>query len=69
MADETLAELFARDPFTYTQEDLDKIIAYYREARSAFNLGGKRAPKDTSKVNLDELGMGISIDSFKRSAT
>lgn len=55
MSNETLAELFARDPFSYTKEDIDLIIRYYREARSSYNITGKR---EVGKVNLSELGLG-----------
>lgn len=55
-AQETLAELFARDPFDYTKDDIDRIILYYRESRASFNLGGKAAA--SPKIDLGELGLG-----------
>jgi hypothetical protein len=69
MSNDTLAELFARDPFSYTKEDIDQIILYYRQARMAYNVSGKR---ETGKVNLDEMGLGdgspkLTIDALKRS--
>lgn len=54
---ETISELFARDPFTYSKEDIDRIIAHYREARKNFNLGGPKATKEKPVVNLAELGL------------
>lgn len=53
---ETLAELFARDPFTLTREDIDAIIAAQREARKNFQAGVK-TPKVAKEVNLAELGL------------
>lgn len=53
----TISELFARDPFTYTKEDIDRIIAHYRDARKQFNLGGKGAKPDKPAVNLADLGL------------
>lgn len=63
-----MAELFSRDPLKHTRESIDEIIAYYREARKAFQLGEKSAgstkkakaagpdkgPKLTS-LDLDDL--------------
>jgi len=61
-----ISDLFARDPLSLTREDIDAIIARYREARAAFNLGEKQAgatkkikeksdvPKIT-KLDLDDL--------------
>ncbi len=61
-----VAELFARDPMDLSEQDLDRIIARFREARNQFNnqaLGseGKKTagPKDpevrdlASKLDLD----------------
>jgi|GraSoiStandDraft_45_1057281.scaffolds.fasta_scaffold1581544_1 hypothetical protein len=65
----SLAELFARDPFSYTTQDIAAIIKYYREARSSFNLGGKAPP---TKINLAELGFDqapkhtVTMEQFKR---
>ena len=51
----TDAELFARDPLQYTQQDLDQLIERYREARKQFALGKKVEPK--KNVNLADLGL------------
>ena len=39
--EETLTELFARDPFSYSKQDIDRLITYYRDARRNFVLTGK----------------------------
>lgn len=54
MSDNTLAELFARDPHSLTDQDIDTVIEHYREARKTFVKGGqKAAPKpDTSLADL-----------------
>lgn len=56
-----LAELFSRDPLQLSSQDIDIIIARFREARANFNLTGKGAPKATKEkakvesINLDDL--------------
>lgn len=56
-----LQALFNTDPHQLTSQDLDTIIAYYREARKAFNLEGKSAKsakatkEKVTTVDLDEL--------------
>ena len=60
-----LAELFSRDPMSYTKQNLDEIIARLREARAQFNLTNispkksaskvPAAPKSTTPINLDDL--------------
>lgn len=52
-----IAELFARDPFSLTKEDLDQIVAHFRERRREYNLGGKGAVKAKPVVDLKELGL------------
>lgn len=55
---QTISELFARDPFTLTKEDIDKMIEYYRDRRKDFVLGGKASPKiEKPKVDLNDLGL------------
>lgn len=56
MPDDTIAELFARDPMTYAFQDIDRIIHYYRERRKDFNLTGKAKPVE-KKVDLADLGL------------
>lgn len=53
---ETLAELFARDPFQYSKQDLDRLITHYREARRTFTLTGKGV-KEKQVVDLKDLGI------------
>ena len=55
--EETLSELFARDPLTYTKEDLDRIIQHYRDARREHLATGKGVP--AIKPAIDLKGMGI----------
>lgn len=54
-----LAELFSRDPLQLSTQDIDTIIARFREARANFNLTGKGAPKATKekveKIDLNDL--------------
>ena len=53
---ETLAELFSRDPFQYSKQDLDRLITHYREARRTFTLTGKGV-KEKQVVDLRDLGI------------
>jgi hypothetical protein len=55
MDEPTLAELFARDPFEYSKQDLDRIIAEYREKRKLFNLGVRDAGKTAGKPSLSDV--------------
>ncbi len=54
----TLSELFARDPQSYSDQDLDEIIAYFRNSRKQFNAGNmkagttKKAPTEKQKASL-----------------
>lgn len=62
-----IAELFARDPLSLTKENIDSIIAHYRDARQKYLLGEKSAgatpkPKAEKKppptnLSLDDLGL------------
>ena len=55
---ETISELFARDPFSYSKQDIERIVAHYREARRNFNLTGKGvAEKKVGPVDLKDLGL------------
>lgn len=56
MEENTIAELFARDPFKLQSADIDQMIAFYIEARKTFVLTGK-APKEAKPVDLKELGL------------
>lgn len=62
-----LAELFDRDPLHLSDQDVMKIIARMREARTQFELGVKTAPvaprqkKEKSSKTMDmlkDLGLG-----------
>lgn len=44
-----IAELFDRDPFTLTREDVGAIVAYLRDSRKQFNLGNRTAGKAPKK--------------------
>jgi len=54
--EETLTELFRRDPFSYSKQDIDRLITYYREARRTFVLTGKGAQIKPA-VDLKDLGI------------
>ena len=54
--EETITELFARDPLKYTKQDIDRLIAHYRKSREHFNRTGKAA-KTPEKVSLKDLGL------------
>lgn len=53
---ETLAELFARDPFTLSKLDIDRIIEGMRAARAQFKVTGK-GTAEKKPVDLKELGL------------
>lgn len=63
MAD--VAELFARDPLSLTEEDLTTIVEEMRKSRAAFNLGNLKAgstkPKTEKQKKLSELANGLDI--------
>ncbi len=55
-----MAELFARDPREHTDDDLRKIIADLRAARSKFIIGGDKTAgsltaeqKSLTRIDLD----------------
>lgn len=52
----TIAELFARDPFSLTKLEIDRIIEHMRASRQHFKLGGKPMA-EKRPVNLEELGL------------
>lgn len=58
MPDNTLSELFARDPFSMTKKDIDDLIEAFREARKNFHITGKgQAPTTKRPVDLSDLGL------------
>lgn len=56
-----LAELFARDPLSYTKEgkELETIIEEMRKKRGQFNLGNAKAGK-IAKAPTSEKGKAVS---------
>lgn len=52
----TIAELFARDPFSLSKLDIDRIIEHYQQARANFKLTGK-GTSEKKPVDLKELGL------------
>jgi hypothetical protein len=54
--DTTIAELFARDPLTLSDADIDRIIASMREARLQFKTTGKGTAQKRP-VDLKDLGL------------
>lgn len=61
-----IAELFARDPLSYSEADLDVIISEMRKSRGAFNLGNAKAgstkPKTEKQKKMEELSKDLGID-------
>lgn len=57
-----LAELFARDPRSYSDADLDELIAKYREARKSFKLGNMTAGKVPSAKQQAALELASRLD-------
>lgn len=64
-----ITELFARDPLSLSEQDIDTIVAKFRESRKAFNLGNMKAgstkpPTAAQKKALelkDKLGDGLKF--------
>jgi len=60
-----ISELFARDPESLTDQDLDTIVAHLQTLRAQFMLGAKtagtmkkKAPKEkVTNIDLGELGL------------
>lgn len=58
-----IAELFARDPMTHTDEDEERIIAYFRSNRHTFHQMNKAAGgKSKSKSKKDEPKVEVDLD-------
>lgn len=51
----TLDELMNRDPFDYSNADLDEIIAYHRQQRRNLEAGIKPKKEEGPKVSLDAV--------------
>lgn len=56
-----LDELMQRDPLDLSAIDIDKIIAFQRQARARRESGGKtkKAGADTPKLSLDLAKLGL----------
>jgi len=54
-----ITELFARDPLDLAKQDIETIVAKFRESRKAFNLGNNKAgstkPKTAAQKKNDAL--------------
>lgn len=61
-----IAELFSRDPLSYSDADLDLIISEMRKSRAAFNLGnmtaGKTKPKTEKQKTVESMLKGLDIE-------
>lgn len=62
----TLAQLFAMDPLGYSAQDLDRIVAEFRDKRKQFNLGnlqaGSTKPKSAKAEASLELGKRLGLN-------
>lgn len=56
-SENTLAELFSRDPLKLSDQDLETIIAEYIEKRRLFAATGKAQTATKRPVDLTELGL------------
>jgi hypothetical protein len=56
MDEPTLSELFARDPFKFSEQDEDELIKYYRSKYQSFSVTGKAKP-EKAEVDLKDLGL------------
>jgi hypothetical protein len=55
---ETITELFARDPITWSDEDMEKMIAHYRKLRINLDAqpeGTKKKAAAKEKVPVEDL--------------
>jgi hypothetical protein len=53
-----IAELFDRDPLLLSSQDIDTIVAYFREARAKHQLGLKTKkvpPPKGEKIRIEDL--------------
>ena len=61
-----MSELFRRDPLSYSDQDIDIIVARFRESRKQFDLGNKKAgstkPLSAKQKATEELGSKLSLD-------
>lgn len=54
-----LDRLMDADPLTLSDQDIDNIIAYQRQARANFDSGAKAKKVEGPKKKLDLLAMGM----------
>lgn len=61
-----MSELFRRDPLSYSEQDIDAIVARFRESRKQFDLGNKKAgstkPLSAAQKKAETLSLGLEID-------
>jgi len=63
-----MSELFRRDPLGYSKQDIEVIVARFRESRKQFDLGNKRAgstkPLSPAQKKIADMGnaLGLEID-------
>lgn len=57
-----MTDLFMRDPLDLTDEDITKIIAHYREARSTFKAAPSAIKKQTSKLTKAQQDAQSSLN-------
>lgn len=61
-----ISELFSRDPLDLTDEDIDRIIAHYRESRHLFNTGlttgGKKTSSNLTESQKEAKNLGLKIE-------
>lgn len=59
-------ELMQRDPLALSEQDLDQIIAKFRESRGAFALGNMKAgstkPKTEKQKQVADLSTQLNIN-------
>lgn len=60
-----IAELFSRDPLELSEQDLDQIIARFREARGQYNRGnamaGNTKPKTAKQKQVLDLSAKLDL--------
>ncbi|HEY9155545.1 MAG TPA: hypothetical protein VIM69_10460 [Opitutaceae bacterium] len=61
-----MSELFRRDPLSYSKQDIEVIVARFRESRKQFELGNKRAgstkPLTAKQKEVEALGNKLNLD-------
>lgn len=61
-----IAELFSRDPLSHSKQDVNAIIAKFREMRGQYNLGaamaGSTKPKSPRQKQVADLATKLKLD-------